>query len=63
MLGDTNCDGFVNAIDAVLVLQFVAAMINALPCPDGGDANGDGVIDALDAALILQFSVGLIDSL
>ena len=60
-LGDANCDGSVNSIDAAIVLQFVAALIGSVPCPDNADADQDGDIDAIDAALILQHEAGLID--
>ena len=61
--GDTDCDGVTNAIDAALVLQVVAALLDVLPCPEGGDTNRDGRTDAIDAALILQFGAGLIPDL
>jgi hypothetical protein len=57
--GDANCDGVVNAIDASLVLQFAAGLIDKLNCADA-DYNHDGRIDTLDAALILQTGAGLI---
>jgi hypothetical protein len=56
-------DDAVNATDAALLLQYVTALINSLPCPEGGDVSGDGAFDVLDAVLILQFSAGLIDPL
>ena len=52
--GDANCDGEVTSIDALLVLQFHAALIDSLPCQDVADVNGDGEIDSRDAMLILQ---------
>jgi hypothetical protein len=58
---DANCDGASNAIDGLLILQFAAGVIGAVPCPDGADANDDGVINVLDAAIVLQFDAGLID--
>jgi hypothetical protein len=61
--GDVDCSGSVNAIDAALILQFVAGLLGSLPCPDAADTNGDGNINSIDAALILQFSAGLIGSL
>jgi hypothetical protein len=61
--GDTSCDGRIDPTDAVLVLQFAAGMIPALPCLARGDTNGDGVTNPLDAALILQFSAGIISTL
>jgi hypothetical protein len=53
LLGDVNCNGIVNAIDAALVLQYTAGLINTLPCLSNGDMNGDGRIDSVDAFLIL----------
>jgi hypothetical protein len=61
--GDSNCDGQVNAIDALLDLQKSAGLIDSLPCEENADVNGDGVVDALDALLVLQLDAGLIDSL
>ena len=63
ILGDVNCDGVVDAIDALWILWFTAGLIEDLPCPDNADVNGDGVINAVDAALILQFSAGLLSVL
>jgi hypothetical protein len=58
---DANCDGLANSVDAFLVLQWDAHLIDRLPCPDGADANADGVVDAVDASLILQASAGLLE--
>ncbi len=58
--GDVDCTGAVTSLDAVLVLQFDARLIDTLPCPNEGDVNGDGRIGPLDAALILQMSAGLL---
>ena len=63
LLGDVDCRGSVNAIDAALILQFVAGLLGSLPCLDAADTNGSGNVNAIDAALILQFSAGLIGSL
>jgi hypothetical protein len=63
MPGDSNCDRVVNAIDAALVLQLTAALLEHLPCPANGDANDDGAVDAIDSALILQYGAGLLDTL
>ncbi len=59
-LGDVNCDGHVNSVDAALVLQYTARLINSVPCPQNADMNGDGHITAVDAAIILQMEAGLI---
>lgn len=58
--GDANCDSYVNAVDAVLVLQYASGLLFLFPCADNADYNHDGVVDALDAALILQKDAGLI---
>lgn len=58
--GDANCDGVVDSIDATLILQQRAGLLEALLCPDAADANADGSLSAVDATLILQFSAGLL---
>jgi hypothetical protein len=63
VLGDVNCDGVVNSIDAALTLQHDAGMTISLGCPSGADVNEDGAANSLDAALILQYDAGLIPSL
>ena len=60
--GDVNCSDDVASIDALLTLQLIAALLDALMCEGNADVNGGG-IDAVDALLILQFVAGLIDSL
>lgn len=63
LVGDASCDETVNAIDAALILQSVAGLLNPLPCQDNGDANQNGSVDAIDAALVLQFVAGLVANL
>lgn len=58
--GDANCDGLVNSIDALIVLQYVARLRSSVPCPALADYNHDGRISAVDAALILQRDARLI---
>jgi len=61
-VGDTDCDGEVTAIDAALILQLSAGIVDNLECEDAVDVNGDGASNAVDAALVLQFVAGIIDS-
>jgi len=63
LVGDVDCNGVVDPVDAALILQFVAGMVNSLPCPQNGDVDENGSTASTDAALILQFSAGIIDSL
>ena len=63
LIGDVNCDGNVNAIDSVLILQFVAGMLDELACGENSDTNADGSTNAIDAALVLQLSAGLLGEL
>jgi Dockerin type I domain len=58
-----NDDGRVNSIDALLVLQFDAELLNNLANAPSGDVNGNGRINAIDASLILQFVAGLLPHL
>jgi hypothetical protein len=53
-----NDNGIVNAIDAQLILQFRAGIIDSLINPSSADVNSDGQITAVDAELILQVAAG-----
>lgn len=68
--GDVDCDGDVDAVDALKILQFVAVLPFAQEpgCPQigepfsdqlFGDVDCDGDVDAVDALKILQFVAGL----
>jgi hypothetical protein len=61
--GDANCDREINSIDALLILQITAGLIQALPYLVNGDANEDGIVSAIDATVTLQFGAGLVDRL
>lgn len=60
-LGDVNCRDGVNAVDAALILQRTARLIDTLACQDAGDVDNNGLLNAIDAALTLQYGAGLID--
>lgn len=59
--GDANCDMTVNSIDALLVLQRGAHLLDELACEQQADVNHDSIADARDALLILQHVAGLIN--
>ena len=61
--GDVNCDVQANSIDAALILQLIASMIDELPCQDAADVNRNGGVSATDATLILQHAAGLLEKL
>ncbi|MCH8066578.1 MAG: aryl-sulfate sulfotransferase [Chloroflexi bacterium] len=61
--GDVNGDGSISTIDAALILQFDAGLLDSLPYPLSADVNVDGDINSIDAALVLQFTAGLLGTL
>ncbi len=61
--GDVDCNGTVTSIDAALILQFIAALTDTLPCENNSDVNDNSSVDAIDVTLILQFTAGLLSSL
>lgn len=63
LIGDINCSGRIDSIDAALVLQRVALLVGPLVCESNGDVNHDNRLTSVDSALILQFVAGLIDHL
>ena len=54
MCGDVNRDGFVNAIDIVLLDQKVWQPPKTLCCGWAGDVNCDGFVNAIDIVLLDQ---------
>ncbi len=62
-IGDADCDSTVNSIDANVVLQSSARLIDSAPCESAADANRDGAVRSTDATLILQYTAGLLGQL
>src|SRR3989344_7575560 len=60
-LGDVDCNGNINSVDALQVLRKVAGLIDNLPCEESADVDGNNSINAVDALHILRFTAGLID--
>lgn len=63
LIGDANCNGAVNSIDAAVVLQAVAGLALFPECEVAADANANGTLNSIDASLILQVTAGLLPSL
>ena len=61
--GDVNCDAETDSMDAELILQFEAGLVNTLACRLQADTDADDNIDSIDAALILQYDAQLVDRL
>jgi hypothetical protein len=59
-LGDANCDGRVTSLDASIVLQFTAYLVNDLPCLAYADMTANGYVNVLDAFFILAYVAGYI---
>lgn len=47
--GDANCDGEVNVLDVITIVQYFVGLDPDPFCFDNADVNGDGVINILDA--------------
>jgi hypothetical protein len=60
LAGDANCNGRVDSVDALMILQRVAGLVGNLRCPSVDDVNHDSRLDARDAALVLQYIVGYV---
>lgn len=58
-LGDLDCSGKVEFVDALAVLRFLVNIQRAPLCIDAGDVKCDGDIDSVDALQILRFLAGL----
>lgn len=59
LIGDTDGDGDIDALDAVAVLQYVAGWdLGNTFVTAAADTDADGEIGALDAVLVLQYVAG-----
>ena len=50
-LGDVNCDGSIDNLDATLILQYDAGLLDKTIPVLAGDTNDDGAVDNLDAVI------------
>ena len=63
LMGDADCRGDINSIDAAVTLQFTADLLDGLPCQRNMHLNPDAVITSVDVAVLLQYIAGLVDEL
>ncbi len=62
--GDVNNDGYIDNMDAALILKYDAGIIDAnYYLINAGDVNNDGYVDNIDAALIIKYDAGILDTL
>ncbi len=60
VLGDVNCDGEVDNLDAAIVLRYDAGIMDFTDDQfKRGDYNSDGEVNNVDAAMILRYDAGL----
>jgi hypothetical protein len=68
LCGDVNCDGVVNVVDALFILQYEVGLRDGsdqCPAPSGHlylpacDVNCDAACNVIDALFVLQYEVGL----
>jgi hypothetical protein len=62
-LGDVNDDGLVNSVDALLIVQFDAGLLDHLANAPSADVNLNGIVNSVDAALVLQYVADLLHEL
>jgi enterochelin esterase-like enzyme len=62
MTGDTNGDGVIGIVDALLIAQYYVELDPEGFIPGNADTNCDGEIGIVDALLVAQYYVGLINN-
>ncbi len=63
IVGDADCDGDVDAVDALFVLRYVAGLTPFAACINDANVKCDDGITAVDALFILRYVAGLPNSL
>jgi hypothetical protein len=60
-IGDVDCSGVINAVDALRVLRHSASLPNMLPdgCVFAGDVDCSGATNAVDALKLLRYAASL----
>lgn len=63
LMGDADCRGQVNSVDATIILQNTAGLLETVPCGRNAHLNTDALITSVDATILLQYIAGLLDHL
>jgi len=63
LMGDSDCRGNVNSVDATIILQYTADLLQTVPCARNAHLNTDALITSVDATILLQYVAGLLDHL
>ena len=63
LCGDVDCNGVVNAADALGILRWLTEADANVACIGWGYVNCDGQLDVVDAMVILRYSAGLLTNL
>ncbi|MBN1696721.1 MAG: glycoside hydrolase family 9 protein [Spirochaetales bacterium] len=61
-IGDVNCDGTINIVDALVTAQAYVGLEPANYYECAADANCDGTVNIVDALRIAQYYVGIVTS-
>ena len=57
--GDSNCDGGISSVDALLILRASSQLSTDEGCDPAADNDCNGALDAIDALRVLRHSAGL----
>jgi hypothetical protein len=63
LMGDADCQGQVNSVDASIILQTTAGLLQTVPCARNAHLNSDALITSVDATILLQYVAGLVNQL
>lgn len=56
--GDANCDGIVNVLDVITIVNYITGQNPVSFCFDNADVTGDGVINVLDIIGTISLIIG-----
>ena len=57
-LGDVNCDGTSNNLDAMMIFQYSLGNLESLPCEENSDVHLNAILNNVDAMILFQWALG-----